>query len=429
MQDAIEAMLKEKLGLDANSVGSRIIARAVAQRQAANGVGDRSYYLALLRSSPEELNQLIEAVVIPETWFFRDKGPFEYLRHYVKEQAIHNWELTRVKPLHVLSVPCSTGEEPYSIAMTLLDAGFTAEQFRIDAVDVSQKALQQAEQAVYGKKSFRGGTDQELERYFEPTTTGYQIRSEVRKCVKFIHGNILEPYFLAHRKYHVIFCRNLLIYLDQSARDRTLESLDKALFPLGLLFLGSAEAAQMLGKKHYRSVAYPAAFAYQKQALNPSHQANAHSLVIPATMRNPLNQATRSKTKSPGLPPKVSNSRDFGVPSGQNQPNQQTVALLETAKQLADRGQLNQAAQVCKSYVQANPAEAPAYSLLGEICQGLNQPREAEQYFQKALYLDPSAYEALMHLALLKEQQGNQAASEKLKKRAQRLVEQGHPSF
>nr|WP_242035739.1 MULTISPECIES: protein-glutamate O-methyltransferase CheR [unclassified Leptolyngbya] len=421
------------MGLDANSVGSRIIARAVAQRQAANGVRDRSHYLALLRSAPEELNQLIEAVVIPETWFFRDKEPFEYLRYYVKERAIHAWERT-TKPLYVLSVPCSTGEEPYSIAMTLLDAGLTTAQFQIDAVDVSQRALQKAEQAVYGKSSFRGVTAEALERYVEPTARGHQVRPMVRKSVNFIHGNILQPHFL-RKTYHVIFCRNLLIYLDGAARDRTMATLDHALFPTGLLFLGAAETSQISGKQNYKSIEHSSAFAYQKQSLTLLDKTDSNSSPAlntnQSSIRHPLNKATFPKTKYLNPPSEKTFDAHQGLSNGflsKTQSDQGPPILLERAKQLADQGQLTQAAQLCESYVRANPAEASAYLLLGEICQGLSQNKQAETYFQKAIYLDPSAYEALIHLALLKEQQGNQAASEKLRKRAQRLVEQGYHS-
>ena len=131
-QEAIEALLRQKIGLDANSIGSRTIARAVEQRQIACGLPDRAAYLRHLQTVARELEELIETVVVPETWFFRDTEPFVYLNQYVRSE----WLKANFSILRVLSVPCSTGEEPYSIAMTLLDSGLNPTQFCIDAVDV-----------------------------------------------------------------------------------------------------------------------------------------------------------------------------------------------------------------------------------------------------------------------------------------------------
>ena len=152
VQAAIETMLREKIGLDANSIGSRTIARAVEKRQIACGLEARSY-LYYLQTTAKELEELIETVVIPETSFFRDKEPFVYLSQYVTTE----WLKTNSNILRVLSVPCSTGEEPLSIAMTLLDSGLAPTQFRIDAVDISKRALLKATLAIYSKRSFRGG--------------------------------------------------------------------------------------------------------------------------------------------------------------------------------------------------------------------------------------------------------------------------------
>lgn len=149
VQAAIEAMLRQKIGLDANSIGSRTIARAVEQRRVACGLRDHSSYFQHLQTSAKELEELIETVVVPETWFFRDKEPFVYLSQYVTSQ----WLKANFSILRVLSVPCSTGEEPLSIAMTLLDSGLAPNQFGIDAVDISKRALLKAKQAIYSKRA------------------------------------------------------------------------------------------------------------------------------------------------------------------------------------------------------------------------------------------------------------------------------------
>ena len=149
-----EDLLKRTMGLDAASIGASAIERAVQQRLAASGLPETGAYLERVRASPEELQELIEAVIVPETWFFRDREAFAALARLVYEEWL-GAHATGV--LRVLSLPCSTGEEPYSAAMALLDAGWPAERFRVDALDISAHALAAARRGVYGRNSFRGG--------------------------------------------------------------------------------------------------------------------------------------------------------------------------------------------------------------------------------------------------------------------------------
>ncbi len=117
-----EVLLRQTMGLDAASVGSTTIERAVQQPMAALGLASTDDYLDKLRRSAEELQELVETVVIPETWFFRDPEAFSAMAHLVVEERL------QVRPsdiVRVLSIPCSTGEEPYSIVMALLDAGLS----------------------------------------------------------------------------------------------------------------------------------------------------------------------------------------------------------------------------------------------------------------------------------------------------------------
>ncbi len=397
VQAAIETMLRQKIGLDASSIGSRTIARAVEQRRLACGLSDQTSYLYRLQTTARELEELIETVVVPETWFFRDKEPFVYLSQYVTTE----WLKVKTSGiLRVLSAPCSTGEEPCSIAMTLLDSGLAPTQFCIDAVDISKRALLKAKRAIYSRRSFRGGDGfQTKQRYLQEVADGYEVRPFVRDTVKFIHGNLLKPGFLSEGKYHIIFCRNLLIYLDYAARSQALQALDRALAPSGLLFVGAAETAQITAK-HYTSIRHPFAFAYRKENRAPV------SIVLPSKIA-PAAIVKAPDSKSPLNPQPVRSSAS---------------SELEIAKQLAARGQLEEAARLCESYLSANRTDAQAYILLGEVYQKLNRLEQAEQSFQKAIYLNPHAIDALIDLALLKEERGERAGAEILRQRVQRLL-------
>ena len=147
----IIALLRKTVGLDVASVGVSLIERAVKQRVIANDLRNISQYADLLQSCEPELQSLVEEVVIPETFFFRYPESFAALRQIVGEQFLFG-----TKKLRALSVPCSTGEEPYSIAMTLLDAGLSLERFQIDAIDISAHLLDIARLGIFGGNSFRG---------------------------------------------------------------------------------------------------------------------------------------------------------------------------------------------------------------------------------------------------------------------------------
>ena len=113
-----------------------------------------AYYHEVLHSGPE-LNKLIEEVIIPETWFFRDSKPFQSLDTLVKKKYIKT--IASGKKLRILSAPCSTGEEAYSIAMVMINNGLTSNQFHIDAIDISNRNIEIASIGIYGLNSFRGG--------------------------------------------------------------------------------------------------------------------------------------------------------------------------------------------------------------------------------------------------------------------------------
>ena len=243
--------------MDPASVGYRVIENAVANRMTALGLKDIFSFRSLLLTSQDEWDAFVEEVIVPETWFFRDREPYHYLQRHVA-----GWRGNR-RLLHILSLPCSSGEEPYSIAMTLLDAGLSPDRFRIDAVDVSRRALCKAAEGVYRKNSFRGSDLLFRDRYFGKTADGYHLSSTVKTSVKFAYGNLLES-LSRPRTYDIIFCRNLLIYFSTEARKKAVGILDQLLKPDGLMFAGHAEAG-VLFATHFSSIPPFRAFVHKKR--------------------------------------------------------------------------------------------------------------------------------------------------------------------
>jgi chemotaxis protein methyltransferase WspC len=406
------------MGLSSEAIGAETIVRAVRQRMAQCAASDVQAYLDCLQTSAQELHALIDEVVVPETWFFRDQIPFAYLGRYVMAEWFPSH---RDAVLRVLSLACSTGEEPYSIAMALLDTGLVPQHFRIDAVDISHKALLCARGAVYGSHSFRGDDLVFRERYFERSHRGYRVCEPVRDMVTFVHGNILDAHLLADQEpYDAIFCRNMLIYFDEPARRRAMKVLDRLLTPEGLLFVGYAETGLSLASG-YVPVRYPRAFAYRKAGAR-------HERPLPPQHRppqfyphpNPPPGSSEEEGREGGHATSGGSTAPGAVSSKLSGPGDAQASTLDIARRLADQGNLEVAATLCESSMRVHGPSAEAYVLLGLIRQAAGNAAQAEHCFGRALYLQPDHYEALVHLALLLEHRGETATATILRQRTQR---------
>ena len=383
----IEQLLRDTIGLDADSIGRPTLDRAILERRSACGAADVRAYAAQVWSSKEELQALIEAVVVPETWFFRDPGAFDALSAVVRHGALP----MATEPLRLLSVPSSSGEEPYSMAMALLDAGVPSARFQVDAMDVSLRALERAAAAVYGRNSFRGSGTAGREHHFETASGGRRVCQRVRRQVRFRHGNLLQlPYLPGRDRFDVIFCRNLLIYFNRTMQDRAIAALGSLLKPEGLLFVGSSEGGLALSHD-YVSAKLPMAFAFRRpQAARPA-RAVPRPVALATTPPRPVAPVMRSVS-------------------------------LDDARSLADQGQLEQAVAVCDAHLDLHGPSAEAYCLLGVVRDAGGHADEAEACYRKALYLDPRHADAVTRLALLVERRGGGDEAKVLWNRARRLA-------
>ena len=404
MQIDFESLLKEMMGLDSASVGSATVERAVRIRMARVGVDRREDYWQQVRSSKAELQELIEAVVVPETWFFRDPEAFTAL---VRLAVAESRPPAPANVLRLLSIPCSSGEEPYSIVMALLDGGFSPEQIQVDAVDISARALFQAKHGVYGSNSFRGQNLVFRERYFRPTKDGYVIAESVLDKVNFRQGNLLaDDLHLDERPYDVVFCRNVLIYFDRATQEQAMRRLGSFLAPSGFLFVGPAEAF-LASCNGFVPVNQAMSFAFRR---NPATRLTLPVVSLPAPVR-------QVKTK---LRPRGQRPAKAEAPVSAPAALPPRLDDLRTASGLADAGRLEEASEMCENHLRHHGPSAEAYYLLSLVRDAMGNWRDAAESYRKTLYLEPDHVEALMHLALLTENQGDVAAAGRLRERARR---------
>ncbi len=419
----IESFLEKEMGLSAEAIGPEVIAKAVRLRMADLGLTDMKGYYDYLKTTQNEQGILMEGVVVLETWFFRNKNAFVFLVNHVTEK----WSPKhRGNHLRVLSVPCSTGEEPYSIAMALMDAGIKSDRFRIDGVDISEAALGKARSAVYAQGSFRGDDLSFRERYFEPKGDTYQLHASVRKEVRFIRGNVLNDRLLMDQApYDIIFCRNLLIYLSPRARQRTLESMDRLLAGAGILFVGHAERQAAI-EWGLAGIPEFGVFACRKERRKRERSLKPNFVAQPRPREKLFEKVGKKLQAVTPVTPAYSPSKVSESEGSSKQPdNRRSLAdlkdLFVEAQRLADRGSLPSALALCQDFLCEHPVHVQAHFLMGLIHEALDNEGKAEEFFNKAIYLDPNHSEALNHLSFIMEHRGDKKRAAHLRRRAQRI--------
>ncbi len=423
--DSIEELLKKEIGLDPTSVGPQLILRAVRERMRQMKLSDLAAYERAVENSAEELQELVEEVVVAESWFFRDERPFEWLRGYVRQRRDR---ATAQVPLRILSMPCAAGEEPFSIAIVLLEEGLGAGQYRIDAIDASARRLAIARRGVYSKNAFRGSDLPPWPRYFRIHPEGFEIDPALRASIQFIQGSVLEPRLLENSQpYDLVFCRNLLIYLNPTARAALLALVDRVLAADGVLLIGHADRLQSTGAgQGFAPTGDSNCFAYRRTAsgkpASPAHSSSPESSrPIPSPVSphpvHAMETMSQPQTPATGTKPAISTNTDNLV-RNTGEPSE----LLRDASELANQGRFSEAISVCQRHLQETGVTATAYCLMGMICQASGDRQRAEDCFRKAVYLDPSHDEALLALALLAEHRGDERAAAGYRRRAERTA-------
>lgn len=403
--------LKERIGLDVASVGAAIIERAVRQRTTLSQAAHADEYWQLLQGSRDEQQALIEAVIVPETWFFRYPESFATLGKLARGRLK---ELNNMRALRILSLPCSTGEEPYSIAMALLDAGLQPHQFKVDGMDISPLSVDKARRAVYGKNSFRGQDLQFRDRHFMPEQDGHRVNEYVREQVRWQVGNVLDPTLLASEPaFDFVFCRNLLIYFDQPTQKQVFEVLKRLTHVDGVLFIGPAEGS-LLGRLGMRSIGIPQSFAFSRHS-----EPYPEPLPTPKPVAVPVSQPLRSAAS-----PAPVRNRPFAavtaLPVTKKTANPDAATLLGQIAALANEGKSAEARAACEHYLRSHEPVAQVFYWLGLLSDVAGLSLEAQSFYRKALYLEPQHPEALMHLAALLQAQGDTAGARRLQERAAR---------
>jgi chemotaxis protein methyltransferase CheR len=241
--DFLRKLLKERSGLDLSADKQYLVESRLMPLARKAGLAGIPELVQKMKSGAEALTvEVVEAMTTNETFFFRDKIPFDHLRDTILPTLLQS-RASR-KTLRIWSAAGSTGQEPYSIAMVLKERAAALSGWRIEivATDLSQEVLEKSRAGIYSQFEVQRGLPiQLLVKYFTQIGELWQINSELRGMVQHKQLNLLKD-FSHLGKFEVIFCRNVLIYFDQDTKIGIFERMAKVIEPDGMLMLGAAES-------------------------------------------------------------------------------------------------------------------------------------------------------------------------------------------
>jgi chemotaxis protein methyltransferase WspC len=412
-QDELAVWLASGFGLELAIFGAGSVDAVIGERCRALGLPERATYPARWQRDARERMAFLERLLVGETWFFREWAAFALLGEWLDCQS---GRFTAATPLRILALPCASGEEAWSLAAVTHEAGLRSSHVSIEAMDVSPSALQQATRGIYPQRQLRSQPLSRWEHLLHPETDAtLRVDDDLRDRVRFIEANAMDSEFLLARPpFHIIFCRNMMIYMSGEARNRVCATLGQCLASDGLLFLGHAEQAPA-GSGLTRKDAH-GAFAWCRRGELPATDMQAATRkprALPGVM-------TRRRITPMAAPRPAINQARVNPAPVQLAPSvacERPGIDLEALHHLADQGRYAEALTALETPAATQSLDPDVHNLAGVLLGALDRKAEAMARWRRALYLDPAHSESLLHLALSLEDHGDREGAARLRGR------------
>jgi chemotaxis protein methyltransferase CheR len=256
-----------KTGIHFDDAKRYFVDKRLIDRIAATGAMNfRDYFINLrFQASSDELQQLVNVMTVNETYFFREEYQLKCLVNHMLEDVVRRKRDN--SPIRIWSMPSSSGEEPYSIALYLLEywKGIRDWDVELIASDIDTAILERARRGIYSPRSVHNLPPTVLGKYFQPQAGGdYRINDDLRQSVEFSRVNLMSAADVRpYRGFDIIFCRNLLIYFDDLSRRQAADTFFDALNPGGMICLGHSESMSRISSL-FNVRKFPDAIVYQK---------------------------------------------------------------------------------------------------------------------------------------------------------------------
>jgi chemotaxis protein methyltransferase CheR len=410
-----QELLIETCGLHFDEGRNQSLHLALWQRLQHRGYDSYREYYDLLKFHPEgrpEMRELLDLITIGETYFFRNKAQFDVLMRFVLPEMMQRKLSSRDKCIRAWSVGCSRGDEPYSIAIALMEVlpSYGEWSISILGTDINRNGLACAKEAIYGEKDIGHLPKEYLDKYFKIRGSTYLLNSGVKDLVHFEYHNLVKDPFLYEgmQNIDIIFCRNVTIYFDCQTTRRVIENFYNCLAQDGYLFLGHTETLWQITDKFER-VEFPKTFIYKKR-LNPVQEdAMKPFMAVPEIKIEDLTHSMAPKHPS-GLnlhEPLPSRRRAEWLTSTATlsspkdviaQDKNHLLTCLTHATVLANEARYKEAKDILAKVIEEDNLSAEAYYLLGVLSYKSGDLKEAETQFRKVIYVTPDSVLAYFNL-------------------------------
>ena len=356
--DELAATAAATAGMQPSMLDRRNLRQTLKHRMAATKLHDAAAYLTLYRDSPEEQSTFLEGILNGETSFFRDATVFTELSRWCLA-----WFAQNPQPMRILSAPCSTGEEPYSIAALLEQAGVPLDRFTLEALDLSSLALDRAKAAVYTGLSLRNLPQPEQSGFLEKAPHGWRVKKHLRNHIHYRQANLLDADALAPQSYDLICSRNLLIYQTTEARNQIAETLANALAPSGRLILGAADWGRDLDKL-FRLEEPVNSFALRLRERRAR-----------VRVQTPVASSQQTKTSATNLEPSIQPPTSNPLNPLLSEQLADITDVYRNAYEAYCRGQEREAERLCRQTLYLDNDYLPSLELLAKIHRPQASPR------------------------------------------------------
>jgi chemotaxis protein methyltransferase CheR len=407
------ALLHDSAGLSFDDSRRESLGFCIAERMRATSTPDVPAYLDLLNGpdAQAERQALLDEVTIPETHFFRNPPQIRALRKHVLPELLRQAGTTR--RLRIWSAGCSTGEEPYTVAMLLrellpVNAGWDV---KVIATDISIRALSAAQAARYGERAFVMTDPLDLARWFvlDATSGAFVVRDEVREMVEFRHHNLVtdDPPF-APGELDLVLCRNVTIYFDRDTTRSLMTRLHSRLRDGGYLFLGHAETLWHISED-FSLASLGDAFVYRRVDVRPDDQRRAilpdrrtEDEMVPLLVDRRQSREDRRAQRAAAAKELAGTQTTTAPPP---------IDPLLAVRAAVTAGRYAEALDLAGDVTTVTPLRAEAYYLQGLALTNLGRDADALVALRKAVYLDPQHSFAHFLLAGALERSGEHRAA------------------
>lgn len=256
--ELFKKLIYETAGIYLQEVKKTLVTNRLRKRLSELNIDNFYKYYQLCKKDIKEKARCVEVLTTNETYFYREPKHWEFLENIFLKEVEEKFKNKNFKQIKIWSCACSTGEEPYTIAIILKEKlnNFNEWNIKILATDINEKVLETAKQGIYPFNRIEKSPKYFIQKYFKKEEDKYFIIDDIKKMAQFKKHNILEP--LPFEKFDCIFCRNVLIYFDTASKKKVLMNLKSNLKPDGYLCLGHSEGIAFAdtGYKFVRPAVY-----------------------------------------------------------------------------------------------------------------------------------------------------------------------------